>query len=111
MARKTRLALKGPAERAFFILPRNTEESQLKLQVPNTKHQTPNTKHQTPKKSQIPSSKPRPALRAWNLGLGAWSFSGVWCLVFGVSIPVGLFAIACEINHKLLSSELIHCVY
>src|SRR6266576_78752 len=54
-----------------------------KHQAPNRKFQrssrieTPKTKLQTPKNSQVPSSKPRPALRAW-------SFSGVWCLVFDV---------------------------
>ena len=55
-----------------------------KYQIPNTKlHrnpgiETPKTKLQTPKKSQVPSSKPRPTLRPWNLELGAWSCSGVW---------------------------------
>src|SRR6266540_3786345 len=55
-------------------------------QIPNTKLQrnpgieAPKTKLQTPKKSQVPNSKPQAALRAWNLELGAWSFSGVWCL-------------------------------
>src|SRR2546422_1032952 len=59
-----------------------------KHQIPNTKLQrnheieTPKTKLQTPKKSQVPSSKPRPALRAWNLELGASLVFGVWCLVF-----------------------------
>ena len=48
-----------------------------KHQIPNTKLQikpaieTPKTKLQTPKKSQVPSSKPRHALRAWNLEPGA----------------------------------------
>src|SRR5437773_11774499 len=60
-----------------------------KHQAPSTKLQrnpgieTPKTKLQTPKKSQVPISKPRTALRAWNLELGAWSFSGVWSLVVG----------------------------
>src|SRR5216110_1257017 len=49
--------------------------------------ETPNTKLQTPKKSQVPSSKPRPALRAWNLELGASLVFGVWCLVVFDSLP------------------------
>src|SRR5947207_4957437 len=50
---------------------------QAKHQAPNPKLQrssgieTPKTKIQTPKKSQVPSSKPLPALRAWNLELEA----------------------------------------
>src|SRR5881628_975263 len=54
--------------------------------IPNTKLQrnpgieTPKTKLQTPKKSQVPSSKPWPALRAWNLELGASLVFGAWCL-------------------------------
>src|SRR5438093_5872015 len=61
-----------------------------KHQIPNTKLQrnpgieTPKTKLQTPKKSQVPSSKPRPALRAWNLELGASLVLGAWCLEFGL---------------------------
>src|SRR2546425_10506564 len=56
-----------------------------KHQFPNTKLQRkpgieiPKTKLQTPKKSQVPSSKPRPALRAWNLEL-------LWSLEFGALI-------------------------
>src|SRR5258708_31360483 len=70
-----------------------------KPQIPNTRLQrnpgieTPKTKLQTPNKSQVPSSKPRPALRAWNLELGAslvfgaWCLElGLWCLVFGTLI-------------------------
>src|SRR5437762_6561719 len=61
-----------------------------KHQIPNTKLQrnpgieTPKTKLQTPKKSQVPSSKPRPALGAWSLELGAWSLELGASLVFGV---------------------------
>src|SRR5438034_10341907 len=61
-----------------------------KHQIPKTKLQrnpgieTLKTKLQTPKKSQVPSSKPRPALRARNLELGASLVLGAWCLVFGV---------------------------
>src|SRR5205809_3754281 len=61
-----------------------------KHQAPSTKLQrnpgieTPKTKLQTPKKSQVPSSKPRPALRAWNLELGASLVLGAWCLEFGL---------------------------
>src|SRR6266496_4120759 len=60
-----------------------------KHQAPNPKLQrspgieTPKTKLQTPKKSQVPSSKPRPALRASNLKLGASLVFGVWCLELG----------------------------
>ncbi|TMP97825.1 MAG: hypothetical protein E6L09_12615 [Verrucomicrobia bacterium] len=43
---------------------------------------TPNTKIQTPEKLQISSSNTTAPLL--NLGLGAWDFSGVWCLGFGV---------------------------
>ena len=43
--------------------------------------ETPKTKLQTPKKSQVPGSKPQPALRAWNLELG-----GSLVLVFGALI-------------------------
>jgi hypothetical protein len=45
-------------------------------------NETPNTKHQTPEKHQTPNTK---AKRTRRLELGVWSFSGVWCLVFGVS--------------------------
>src|ERR1051325_11038390 len=51
---------------------------------------TPNIKHQTPEKHQAPSSNPLRLATAdgegRELGLvfGAWCFSGVWCLVFGV---------------------------
>jgi hypothetical protein len=45
---------------------------------------TPNTKIQTPEKLQIPSS--NTAVSPRYLEFGAWIFSGVWCLVFGVSI-------------------------
>src|SRR5437762_5562551 len=54
--------------------------------------ETPNTKLQTPKKSQVPSSKTRPALRAWNLELGASLVFGAWCLGFGVSFSGNAFA-------------------
>src|SRR6266550_3268675 len=50
---------------------------------PWAKHQAPKPKLQTPKKSQVPSSKPRPALRASNLELGASLVFGVWCLELG----------------------------
>jgi hypothetical protein len=45
--------------------------------------ETPNTKPQTPEKLQTPSSKASVG-DGWNLVFGVWSFSGVWCLVFGV---------------------------
>src|SRR6185369_2725501 len=59
-------------------------------QTPNPKLQrnpgieTPKTKLQTPKKSQVPSSKPRPALRAWSLVFGVWDPVLLWCLEFGI---------------------------
>src|SRR6058998_186559 len=78
--------------------------SSTKFQIPSSKLQrnpgieTPKTKLQTPKKSQVPSSKPRPALRAW-------SFSGVWSLVFGVwdlvllwSLEFGIWSFLPEIS-------------
>src|SRR5205814_5023975 len=43
----------------------------------------PNTKLQTPKKLQI--SSPKATTRRSVLRLGAWDFSGAWCLGFGVS--------------------------
>src|SRR6266567_7494887 len=61
---------------------------------PTEETETPKTKLQTPKKSQVPSSKPRPALRAWNLELGAslvfgvWDLELLWCLVFGALVGV-----------------------
>src|SRR5437773_8028054 len=65
--------------------------------IPNTKLQrnpgikTPKTKLQTPKKSQVPSSKPRPAFRAWNLELGASLVFGVWCFDSGISLELGFW--------------------
>src|SRR5258708_18604267 len=69
-----------------------------KPQIPNTRLQrnpgieTPKTKLQTLNKFQVPSSKPRPALRAWSLELGAslelefgvWDLEFLWSLVFGI---------------------------
>src|SRR5207249_613355 len=61
-------------------------QRRTKHQIPNCKLQRnpgiekPKTKIQTPKKSQVPNSKPRPELRAWNLELGASLVLGVWCL-------------------------------
>jgi len=43
----------------------------------------PNAKLQTPNKSQVQSSKPRPALRAWSLELGFWCFDS------GISLEAG----------------------
>jgi hypothetical protein len=68
-----------------------------KHQAPNPKLQrnpgieTPKTKLQTPKKSQVPSSKPQHALRAWSLEL-LWSLEfGVWCLGPGASLELGVW--------------------
>jgi uncharacterized membrane protein (DUF485 family) len=44
------------------------------------KHQNPNTKHQINTNPQTPNA----SASALLLMFGAWSFSGVWCLVFGV---------------------------
>src|SRR5439155_18817466 len=78
------------------IWPRRVMASSTKFQIPSSKLQrnpgieTPKTKLQTPKKSQVPSSKPWPALRAWNLELGAslvfgaWELGLLWTSVFGV---------------------------
>src|SRR6266496_3121313 len=58
-------------------------------ETPSTKPRAPekfrnrNTKHQDPNTKEIPSSKLQTAARASSLELGAWSFSGVWSLVFG----------------------------
>src|SRR5581483_11280025 len=46
-----------------------------------TKHYAPSTKHQAPEKHQ--ASNPKAAGWLLNLELGAWSFSGAWCLVLG----------------------------
>src|SRR6266704_3546537 len=62
MARKSRLALKGPADRAFFILPHNTEESRIKLQAP--------------------SSKLEARAAVWSLEPGISLVFGAWFLVF-----------------------------
>jgi len=53
------------------------------MKAPNTGMKTPNTKLQTPKESQ--GSNLNPAGDVGALELEIWSFSGVWCLVFGVS--------------------------
>src|SRR5438045_1315270 len=70
--------------------------SSTKFRIPSSKLQrnpgieTPKTKLQTPTKFQIPSSKPWPALRAWNLEPGAslvfeaWELGLLWTSVFGV---------------------------
>jgi hypothetical protein len=44
-----------------------------------TKHQTPNTKLQKSSKHQTSNRADGVLLK-----LGVWSFSGAWCLVFGV---------------------------
>src|SRR5437667_5398988 len=78
------------------IWPRRVMASATKFQTPSSKLQrnpgieTPKTKLQTPRKSQVPSSKPRPALRAWNLELEAFLVFGVWCL--GLSLALAQLA-------------------
>src|SRR5207248_665777 len=57
--------------------------AQSKLQTPNIKlHRS--SKSQAPNTKGIPSSKLQTVARASSLEMGAWSFSGVWSLVFGV---------------------------
>jgi hypothetical protein len=53
--------------------------------------ETPKTKLQTPKKSQVQSSKPRPALRAWNLELLWCLVFSVWSLELGASLELGVW--------------------
>src|SRR6266536_1962650 len=55
-----------------------------RMKDPNSRMKAASTKLQTPKKSQISSS---PAARQCVLGIGAWDFSGAWCLGFGV-LPI-----------------------
>ncbi|PWU21912.1 MAG: DUF1080 domain-containing protein [Verrucomicrobia bacterium] len=50
---------------------------------------TPNNQRQSQKKLQTPRFKNLPCL---GLKFGAWCFSGVWCLVFGVFIRFGVCA-------------------
>src|SRR6185436_3131197 len=51
--------------------------------------EAPNPKHQAPEKSQASSSKICDSLAPLRpLGLGIWSFSGVWSLVLGAFILV-----------------------
>ncbi|PWU09140.1 MAG: hypothetical protein C5B50_28015 [Verrucomicrobia bacterium] len=65
--------------------------------------QTPNTKHQTPEKHQASNTKypDRTDLR-----FGVWSFSGVWCLVFGVLATGPLQAAFGEPVEKLYNETL-----
>src|SRR5207247_2635268 len=87
--------LTGPRGASPFLSHRRA-----KHQAPNPKHQsssrieTPKTKLQTPKKSQVPSSKPRPAPRACSLEL-LWSLElGVWCLGPGASLEFGIWSLS-----------------
>src|SRR5437867_11062904 len=93
--------------------PRRVMASATKFQTPSSKLQrnpgieTPKTKLQTPKKSQVPSSKPWPALRAWNLELGASLVFGAWCLVVGTWCFFGAWSLefgACCLGSKLLKN-------
>src|SRR6185503_13094650 len=57
---------------------RNTKhQTPSSREIPESKHQKPSSKHQRNPKFQAPNRGPR-------FELGAWSFSGVWNLVFGV---------------------------
>jgi len=47
------------------------------------REKTGNTKNQKPKTRKAPNTRSKPD-RPVSLVLGLWSFSGVWCLVFGV---------------------------
>src|SRR5206468_3516876 len=70
--------------------------SDLVAQPAQSKHQKPSSKHQRNPKFQAPNRSPR-------LELGAWSFSGVWSLVFGVWDLVLLWSL--EFGIWSLSSE------
>ena len=48
--------------------------------------ETPNPKLQTPEKLQTPNTKVADIRRT--LELEAWGLLGIWCLGFGVSIPL-----------------------
>src|SRR5439155_16740192 len=50
------------------------------MQVPSCVRQAPSTKHQAPEKLQIPKAVGAP------LEVGAWDFSGAWCLGFGALV-------------------------
>src|SRR5450830_1878827 len=51
-----------------------------KLQIPSSKLQ---------RNSKLQTSKLRRGSRFWSLMLGAWCFSGAWCLVLGASEEFG----------------------
>src|SRR5439155_11080102 len=87
-----------------------------KHQAPSSKLQRnpgiekPKTKLQTPKKSQIPSSKPRPALRAWSLEL-LWSLElGVWCLGPGASLELGAWNLELLLSTPFHKYDYVCCV-
>src|SRR6266446_917361 len=72
-----------------------------KLQTPNSKKQTPNTKLQAPKKSQCPN--PNSSSNVGAFELEHWGFSGVWSLMFGVSL-VG-FGVCPLVNRTMTNDE------
>src|SRR5213593_4354068 len=66
-------------------------------EVPESKHQKPSSKHQRNPKFQAPNRGPR-------FELGAWSFSGVWCLELGTwrffgawSLEIGAFCLGSQL--------------
>src|SRR5881397_3558942 len=75
---------------------RNTKsQTPSSREIPESKHQKPSTKHQRNPKFQPPNRGPC-------LVFGTWSFSGVWCLVFGALIGALLF---CRLSCGLLSKS------
>ncbi|HWX23156.1 MAG TPA: FtsX-like permease family protein [Candidatus Binatia bacterium] len=86
------LAQRGQARRAPAELLGSgadaNETPSSKHQAPG-KHQTPNTKHQTRKPG-----------RHWVLDVGVWCFSGVWGLVFGVSLAGAVVLVVCAGREK-----------
>src|SRR5437867_5992706 len=62
-------------------------------EIPESKHQKPSSKHQRNPRFQAPNRGPR-------FELGAWSFSGVWCLGPGASLELGVW------NLELVASAL-----
>src|SRR6266404_3381479 len=67
-----------PNGRSQAAAERNTKhQTPSSREIPESKHQKPSSKHQRNPKFQAPN-------RGTRFELGAWSFSGVWSLVFRV---------------------------
>src|SRR6267143_993883 len=80
---------------------RNTKhQTPSSREVPESKHQKPNSKHQRNPKFHAPNRGPR-------FELGAWSFSGVWSLVFGTWCFFGAWSLefgTCCVGSQLLKN-------